>query len=53
MNPVLHPSRVSQVVRFLPTALVKVLDAGSYGVARRRAPPRPRQWLARKAATGL
>lgn len=53
MAPVLHPSRVAQVVRFLPAALVKVLDAWSYRMARRRAQQRQRQWLARKAASGL
>ena len=53
MNPVLHPSTVSRLVRVLPAALVKVLDAWSYRVAQRRAQQRQRQWLARKAASGL
>jgi len=53
MASLLHPSRVSQVVRHLPRWLVRALDAWSYRLAQRRARERQQRWLARKAASGL
>jgi hypothetical protein len=50
MPAVLQPSFVSQVVNHLPQRLVRVLDAWSARLARRRAEQRRRRWLARKAA---
>ena len=53
MATLLHPSRVSEVVRHLPRWLVRSLDAWSYRVAKRRAQQRQQRWLARKASSGL
>ena len=51
MGIVVHPSLVSQVVRHLPAPLLKLLDAWSSAVARRRWQQRQQKWQQRKAAT--
>ena len=50
MNTMVQGSWVAQVLRHLPAPLVKVLDAWSYRVARKRAQQRQQKWLARQAA---
>jgi hypothetical protein len=50
MSITAYTTLVSQVVQFLPGALVSVLDAWSHRVAQRRARARQQRWLQRQAA---
>lgn len=50
MGAVVHPSLVSQLVRHLPAPLLKLLDAWSSALARRRWHQRQLKWQQRKAA---
>lgn len=50
MGITVYASLVSQVLQYLPGALVSVLDAWSHRVAQRRARARQQRWLQRQAA---
>ena len=50
MGATVSSSLVSQILRHLPAPLVRVLDAWSQRVARRRWEQRQRKWLQRQAA---
>ena len=50
MAAIVHAGLVSQLVQRLPAPLLKMLDAWSHRVARRRAQRRMLKWQQRKAA---
>ena len=50
MGGFVHPSLIGLVVRHLPRPLVRLLDAWSEGVARRRWAQRQQKWQQRKTA---
>ena len=50
MGAIVSSSLVSQILRFLPAPVLRVLDAWSQRVARRRWEQRQRKWQQRKLA---